>query len=58
MNNGIHKNADGNWELPLPFGREEPCMLNNKTQAVNRLNGLNRTLEKKPQMEIDYTLTL
>ena len=54
MNKGINKNADSNWELPLPFRREEPCMPNNKTQAVKRLNGLIRTLEKKPQMERDY----
>ncbi|KAK3730902.1 hypothetical protein QZH41_012617 [Actinostola sp. cb2023] len=54
MGAGIHKNNIGNWEMPLPFRQEEARLPNNRNQAVNRLNSLLRTLQKKPQMERDY----
>ena len=54
MENGIHKNASGNWEMPLPFRHENTTMPNNRNQTVNRLNGLLRTLRRKPQMQEDY----
>ena len=54
METGVHKNELGNWEMPLPFRREFAKMPNNRSQAVSRLNGLIRTLRRKPQMETDY----
>ena len=48
MEGGLHKNESGNLEMPLPFRQK------NGVQAVNRLQGLLRTLKKKPQMERDY----
>ncbi|XP_078380254.1 uncharacterized protein LOC144663213 [Oculina patagonica] len=54
METGIHKNQTGHWEMPLPFRQTEVNMPNNRVQAFNRLNGLLRTLKKKPQMERDY----
>ena len=54
MKTGIHKNDSGNWEMPLPFRHKDVKMPNNRSQAVNRLNGLIRTLRKKPQMKKDY----
>ena len=54
METGINKNDSGNWEMPLPFRHKDTKMPNNRSQAVNRLNGLIRTLRKKPQMEKDY----
>lgn len=54
MNNGIHKNDSGNWEMPLPFRSPKVVMPNNRKQALNRLLGLLRTFKKKPQMERDY----
>ena len=54
MEIGIHKNQTGHWEMPLPFRQTEVRMPNNRNQAVNRLNGLLRTLKRKPQMEKDY----
>ena len=54
MEASIHKNDHGNWEMPLPFRHEDVKMPNNRSQAVNRLNGLIRTLRRKPQMEKDY----
>ena len=40
--------------MPLPFRHKEAEMPNNRSQAVNRLNGLICTLRRKPQMEKDY----
>ena len=54
MESNVHRNHHGNWEMPLPFRREDVKMPNNRSQAVNRLNGLIRTLRRKPQMEKDY----
>ena len=51
---GVHKNEQGNWEMPLPFRRKDLNLPNNRSQAVNRLNGLIRTLRRKPQMAKDY----
>ena len=54
METGTNKNDSGNWKMPLPFRHEDTKMPNNQRQAVNRLNGLIRTLRKKPQMAKDY----
>ena len=51
---GIHKNALGNWEIPLPLRNENMTMPNNRVQALNRLNGLLRTFKRKPGMQSDY----
>lgn len=50
MKNGIHKDSQGNWELPLPFHAHNVSLLNNKSLAVTLLNGLQKALEK-PQMK-------
>ena len=54
METGVHKNEQGNWEMPLPFHSKDPRLPNNRSQADNRLNGLIRTLKRKPQMAKDY----
>lgn len=54
MEEKIHKNSSGNWEMPLPFRREDISMPNNKSQALQRFNSLVRTLNRKPQMKQDY----
>lgn len=54
MEREVCKNSKGNLEMPLPFRQEEVQMPNNRIQAVNRLNGLLRTLKRKPQMQSDY----
>ena len=54
MENGIHKNSQGNWEMPLPFRAHNVSMPNNRSYAVKRLNALLKTLKRKPQMESDY----
>lgn len=50
MEANIHWNVDGNREMPLPFRLKDVKMPNNRSQAVNRLNGLIRSLRRKPQM--------
>ena len=55
METGINKNEQGNWEKPLPFYSKDPCLPNNRSQAVNCLNSLVHTLKRKPQMAKDYT---
>ena len=54
METSVHKNGQGNREMPLPFCRKDPHLPNNRSQAVNRLNGLIRTLKRNPQMAKDY----
>ena len=51
---GIHKNALGNWEIPLPLRNENMTMPIYRVQALNRLNGLLRTFKRKPGMQSDY----
>ena len=40
--------------MPLPFRSPNIRMPNNRPLAVNRLNGLLRTLKRKPKMKEDY----
>lgn len=54
MENGIHKNTQGNWEMPLPFRSQNVAMPNNRSYAAKRLNSLLKTLQRKPQMQKDY----
>ena len=54
METGTRKNQQGNWEMPLPFRSPTALMPNNRPLAVNRLNGLLRTLNRKPKMKEDY----
>lgn len=44
METNIHKNDQGNWEMPLPFCHKAVKMPNNRSLAVNRFNSLIRTL--------------
>ena len=54
MEKRIHKNSTGHWEMPLPFRQADTVLPNNRPQAIHRLNGLLKTLKRKPQMEKDY----
>ena len=54
MESGIHRNASGNWEMPLPFRDPAPHMPNNRSQAESRLKGLLKTLKRKPDMQNHY----
>ena len=54
MEGGIHRNASGNWEVPLPFRNPLQHMPNNRSQAESRLKGLLKTLRRKPEMQSHY----
>ena len=54
MERSTRKNKHGNWEMPLPFRLPNVVMPNNRSYAAKRLNGLLRTLKRKPQMQKDY----
>ena len=34
METGLHKNEQGNWEMPLPFPSKDPRLPNNRSQAL------------------------
>ena len=54
METGTGKNQQGNWEMPLPFRSPTASMPNNRPLTVIHLNGLLRTLNRKPKMKEDY----
>ena len=54
MENGIRKNMQGNWEMPLPFPSHNRPMPNNRGYALKRLNSLLQTLKQKAKMGKDY----
>ncbi|XP_069114405.1 uncharacterized protein [Argopecten irradians] len=48
MDKGLSKNADGNWEAPLPFKVTRPRLPNNKNLAYKRAKSLEANLRKDP----------
>lgn len=48
IDKGFKKNADGQWEAPLPFRTQRPPSPNNKLQAINRASALVRSLRRNP----------
>lgn len=54
MEREIHKNENNNWEMPLPFRRQDINIPKNKPQALQRFKSLMKTLNRKPQMKKDY----
>ena len=48
------KLVDGHYQLPLPFRQPEVSMPNNRSQAVNRAQGLKRRLMSDPKFHRDY----
>ena len=55
LEQGIHKDADGHWEMPLPFREgSAPTLPDNRSQCLKRLHSLKRKLEKEPKLFKDY----
>ena len=54
MSRTAHKNSQGNWEMLLPFHKSDVVMPNNRSQAVNRLNGLLCSFKRNTHLERDY----
>lgn len=49
MDDGLQKDENNSWVVPLPFKNARPCLPNNRAQA-GRLLSLKRNFEKKPEM--------
>ena len=58
LKDGIHKDADGHYETPLPFGDSSPCLPNNKAHAFRRLQHLKKRLQRNPKYHSDYHLNI
>ena len=54
VENRIHKDEEGYYEIPLPFKREMPALPNNKAMAEKRLTHLKRRLICDPKLYQDY----
>ncbi len=54
LKDGIKKNAQGHYEMPLPF-KERPSLPDNKRLAETRLSHLQRKFSKDEKYKRDYT---
>ena len=54
MKRSVHKNQQGNWEMPLPFCSENVCLPNNRSLALRRLDSLVRSFKRRPKLKGDY----
>ena len=52
--NGVKKQSDGRYEMPLPLKPDNACLLNNRQLAVKRWNQLNARLKKNPKFFAGY----
>ncbi len=53
LKEGIRKNAQGHYEMPLPF-KQRPYLPDNRELAVIRLNHLNKKFCKNEKYKTDY----
>ena len=55
LEEGIKRNSDGRWVMPLPFKDKTPLHLpNNRPHCVRRLMSLKRKFEKESKLYMDY----
>ena len=54
MNTEIHKNHLGNWEVPLPFRKDEVNLPNNREQCMKRLLSLKKKLCNNQKAKENY----
>ncbi len=55
IEDGIHKDEEGFYEMPLPFKNNRPSLPSSKFMAEKRLAQLKRRLDKDPKYAEDYT---
>ncbi|XP_056017069.1 uncharacterized protein LOC125663253 [Ostrea edulis] len=48
MDREFKKNIEGNWEAPLPFRNQRPCLPNNRAMALGRANRFDANLRRDP----------
>lgn len=54
MDKEVYLDEDNHWVAPLPFRSPRMQLPNNREQAMQRLNSLQRTLSKKPNMKTHF----
>ena len=55
LEEGIKRNSDGRWVMPLPFKDKTPLHLpNNRPHCVRRLMSLKRKFKKESKLYMDY----
>ena len=54
LTRGLHKNAEGNWEAPLPFKTDDVVLPDNKGHCLRRLLSLKRRLLNDNKLKDDY----
>ncbi|XP_067275269.1 uncharacterized protein [Pseudorasbora parva] len=54
MDKEVYVDEDNHWVAPLPFRFPRIQLPNNREQAMQRLNSLQRTLLKKPKMKTHF----
>ena len=58
LEEGIKRNSDGRWVMPLPFKDKTPLHLpNNRPHCVRRLISLKRRFEKESKLYMDYIVS-
>lgn len=55
LEEGIHVNSKGNWEMPLPFKIDKVKLPDNRSQGIKRLLSLKAKLLKNEEVHKDYT---
>ncbi|XP_052084099.1 uncharacterized protein LOC127721417 [Mytilus californianus] len=48
MDSKVKQGSDNRWTAPLPFRQDRPVLPNNRVQAVQRVNSLERSLRMNP----------
>ena len=54
LTRGLQKNAEGNWEAPLPFKFVDVVLPDNKGHCLRRLLSLKRRLLNDNKLKDDY----
>lgn len=54
MEEEVYRNESNSWVAPLPFRQPRQCLPNNREQAIRCLSSLQRSLNKKPEMQHQY----
>ncbi len=54
METQMTKNADGNWEAPLPFRNPVSELPDNRGDTLKRFNNTKKMLQRKPDMKKHY----
>ncbi|VDI62278.1 Hypothetical predicted protein [Mytilus galloprovincialis] len=51
MDSKVKQGSDNRWTAPLPFRKDRPVLPNNRVQAVQRVNSLERSLRMNPKQK-------